>query len=173
MRTVFNILGPLTNPAGAKAQVMGVYDPSLCEKLAHVLRILGTERAMVVHGMGMDEITNTGITNISELRDGTVKSYSIKPDDLGYPLAKASDIAGGSPEVNASKLVQVLQGEHGRVRDIIAMNSGAAIYVSGQVSTLEEGARKAEAAIDSGNALLTLQRMVDMNGNPEKLRRFL
>jgi anthranilate phosphoribosyltransferase len=173
MRTVFNILGPLTNPAGAKAQVMGVYDPRLCEKLAQVLNALGTERAMVVHGMGMDEITNTGETAVSELKDGEVRSYSLHPGDFGYPLASARDIAGGTPEENARKLVNVLRGERSPARDIIAMNSGAAVYVSGQASTLQDGTRMAEAALDSGSALQTLKRMVDMNGDPEKMRRFL
>ncbi len=169
IRTVFNILGPLTNPAGAKAQVMGVYDPNLCEKLAQVLRTLGAERAMVVHGEGMDEITNTGETCIAELRDGIVKSYKLRPEDLGYPLARASDIAGGTPEENAGKLVQVMQGKESPARDIIAMNSGAAVYVSGLASTLKKGAEMAEAAIDSGKALETLQRMVNTNGEPQML----
>jgi anthranilate phosphoribosyltransferase len=173
IRTVFNILGPLTNPAGAKAQVMGVYDPHLCDKLAQVLMTLGTERAMVVHGEGMDEITNTGETYIAELRDGILKSYKLRPEDLGYPLARASDIAGGTPEENAGKLVQVMQGKESPARDIIAMNSGAAVYVSGLASTLKKGAEMAEGAIDSGKALETLQRMVNMNGEPQMLRRFL
>jgi anthranilate phosphoribosyltransferase len=173
IRTVFNILGPLTNPAGAKAQVMGVYDPNLCEKLAQVLKILGTVRAMVVHGEGMDEITNTGQTQVAELKDGVVKSYQLRPEDLGYPLARALDIAGGTPEENAGKLVQVMQGKASPARDIIAMNSGAAVYVSGLASTLKKGAEMAEAAIDSGKALETLQRMVNMNGEPQKLERFL
>ncbi len=173
LRTVFNILGPLTNPAGAKAQVMGVYDPLLCGKLAQVLRMLGTERALVVHGMGMDEITNTGETRVSELKDGVVKSYSLMPQDLGYPLARPQDIAGGVPEDNARKLVAVIRGEKSPARDIIAMNGGAAVYVSGQASTLKEGAKKAEEAIDSGKALEVLQRMVEMNGDAQKLERFL
>ncbi len=173
MRTVFNILGPLTNPAGAKAQVMGVYDPRHCEKLAQVLKALGTERAMVVHGCGMDEITNTGETAVSELKNGAVKSYKLRPQDLDYAVARPEDIAGGTPEENARKLVNVLKGERSMARDIIAMNSGAAVYVSGQASTLQEGARVAEAALDSGSALQTLRRMVEMNGDPSKLGRFL
>jgi anthranilate phosphoribosyltransferase len=173
IRTVFNILGPLTNPAGAKAQVMGVYDPNLCEKLAQVLRTLGSERAMVVHGEGMDEITNTGETYVAELSDGIVKSYTLRPEDLGYPLARASDIAGGTPEENAGKLVQVMQGKESPARDIIAMNSGAAVYVSGLASTVKKGAEMAEAVINSGKALETLQRMVSMNGEPQRLERFL
>ncbi|MDD4162563.1 MAG: anthranilate phosphoribosyltransferase [Methanothrix sp.] len=173
LRTVFNILGPLTNPAGAKAQVMGVYDPRICDKLANVLKVLGTERAMIVHGMGMDEISNTGETLVSELYEGTVKSYKINPLDLGYPLARPQDIAGGAPEENARKLVAVMKGEKSPARDIIAMNSGAAVYVSGMAASLKEGARMAEESIDSGKALGLLQRMVEMNGDAQKLERFL
>jgi anthranilate phosphoribosyltransferase len=173
MRTVFNILGPLTNPAGAKAQVMGVYDPALCEKLASVLKVLGSDRALVVHGEGMDEITNTGQTLVSELKDGEVKSYRLHPQDLGYPMGSAKDIAGGTPEENAAKLVTILLGERSPARDVIAMNSGAAVYVSGRADTLKDGARMAERAIDSGSALQTLKRMVEMNGDSAKLERFL
>ena len=173
IRTVFNILGPLTNPAGAKAQVMGVYDPALCEKLARVLHVLGTRRAMVVNGEGMDEITNTGETRISELNDGSVKSYTLHPEDLGYPQATSSDIAGGMPDENARRLVEVLRGEPSPARDIIAINSGAAVYVSGLAPTLRKGASMAEEAIDSGEALKTLKRMVNASGEPERLERFL
>lgn len=173
MRTVFNILGPLTNPADAKAQVMGVYDPRLCEKLAQVLKVLGSERAMVVHGQGMDEITNTGETIVSELVRGEVKSYSLHPEDFGYPLVKAEEIAGGSPYENASKLIGVMLGEPSPARDIVAMNSGAALYVAGRATSPPEGSKMAEEALDSGRSLRVLKRMVEMNGDPEKLRRFL
>lgn len=173
LRTVFNILGPLTNPAGAKAQVMGVYDPQLCDKLASVLSILGTKRAVVVHGSGLDEITNTGETAISELDGGSIKSYRINPSDLGYRLAKPEEIAGGTPFENARRLVEVMSGRLSAARDIVAMNSGAAIYVSGKTESLKEGAQKAEEAIDSGKALGLLERMVKMNGAPDKLERFL
>lgn len=173
LRTVFNILGPLTNPAGAKAQLMGVYDPLLCEKLARVFLMLGTKRAMVVHGMGMDEITNTGETMVSELKDGMVKSYRLMPQDLGYQLAGPQDIAGGLPEENARKLAAVMRGEQSPARDIIAMNAGAAVYISGMSSTLKDGANMAEKAIDTGKALHLLQRMAEMNGDPKKLERFL
>jgi anthranilate phosphoribosyltransferase len=152
---------------------MGVYDPLLCEKLAGVFRMLGTERALVVHGMGMDEITNTGETLVSELKDGTVKSYRLMPQDLGYPLARQEDIAGGAPEENARRLVAVMKGERSAARDIIAMNGGAAVYVSGQAGTLKEGARMAEEAIDSGKALQVLKGMVEINGDARKLERFL
>ena len=173
LRTVFNILGPLTNPAGAQAQVIGVYDPLLSLKLASVFQMLGTERAMVVHGSGLDEITNTGETAIAELKDGEIKSYSIMPQDLGYPLAGPGDIAGGTPEDNARKLVAVLKGERSPARDIVAMNAGAAVYVSSQAATLKEGAMVAEEAISSGRSLDLLHKMVEMNGDYGKLVRFL
>ncbi|OYV14474.1 MAG: anthranilate phosphoribosyltransferase [Methanosaeta sp. NSM2] len=173
LRTVFNILGPLTNPAGAQAQVIGVYDPLLSLKLASVFQMLGTERAMVVHGCGMDEITNTGETVIAELNDGEIKSYSIKPQDLGYPSARLQDISGGTPEDNARKLVAVLKGERSPARDIVAMNAGAAVYVSGQAASLKEGAMVAEEAISSGRSLDLLHKMVEMNGDYGKLVRFL
>lgn len=173
MRTVFNILGPLTNPAGAGAQVMGVYDPRLCEKLASVLKVLGAERALVVHGNGMDEIANTGETQVAELKDGKVTSYRLKPEDLSYPRAEPRDIAGGTPEENARKLAAVMKGERSAARDIVAMNSGAAVYVSGRAASLMEGASMAEEALDSGRALYVLQQMTLASGEPEKLERFL
>jgi anthranilate phosphoribosyltransferase len=173
MRTVFNILGPLTNPAGALAQVMGVYDPRLCEKLAQVHEILGTNRALVVHGQGMDEITNTGETTICELQDGKIRNYQIHPRDFGYPLAKLEEIAGGTPYENAFKLVRILKGDRSPARDIIAMNSGAAIYVGGGASTLQEGAKMAEEALDDQRALQLLKSMAEKNGEPERLGRFL
>jgi len=173
MRTVFNILGPLTNPAGACFQVMGVYDPALCEKLASALKILGMERAMVVHGSGLDEITNTGPTRISELKGESVKTYTMTPEQFGYPQASLDEIRGGSPEENAKKLVDILSGAQNPGRDIIAMNSGAALYVSGVAETLFDGASMAEESIDGGKALETLKRMVVANGDPEKLERFL
>jgi anthranilate phosphoribosyltransferase len=173
MRTVFNILGPLTNPAGARFQVMGVYDPALCEKLASALRILGSERAMVVHGSGLDEITNTGPTLISELKEESLRTYTITPEQFGYPQASLEDIRGGSPEENARKLVEIFSGARNPCRDIVAMNSGAALYVSGIAETLFDGARMAEEAIDSGRPLDTLKKMVSACGNPETLERFL
>ena len=173
MRTVFNILGPLTNPAGAQAQVMGVYDPRLCEKLAQVHEILGTKRALVVHGQGMDEIANTGETTICELKDGKIKRYQIHPRDFGYPLARPEEIAGGTPYENAFKLVQILKGDRSPARDIVAMNSGAAIYVGGRATTLQEGAKMAEEALDDHRALQLLKSMAEMNGEPERLRRFI
>ncbi len=173
VRTVFNLLGPLTNPAGAEAQVMGVYNPSLCEKLANVLRLLGSRRAVVVHGNGLDEISNTGRTFVSELIDGDVRNYVIEPRDLGYPLAELQEIAGGTPDENAARLVKIMKGERSKARDLVVMNAGAAVYVSGMASTLKEGCSLAENAIDSGGALETLKRLVEEEGDRGRLRRFL
>jgi anthranilate phosphoribosyltransferase len=173
IRTVFNVLGPLTNPAGAEAQVVGVYSPALCEKIANVLNLLGTKRAMVVHGSGLDEISNTGSTFVSELCDGVVRNYVVDPRDLGYPLADLNEIAGGTPDENAERLVRILKGEKSRARELVAMNAGAAVYVSGIASSLREGCAIAEGAISSGSALETLKTLVEENGDPGRLRRFL
>jgi len=173
IRTVFNILGPLTNPAGAKSQLIGVYNPEMCEKFANVLRILGSERAMVVHGQGLDEIANTGETFVSELRDGSIRSYRLHPEDLGYQLARLEDIVGGTPYENAFKLVSIMKGERSPARDIVTMNAGAALYVARKARDLVEGAELSEEALDSGKAMITLKNMVKSKGEPEKLRRFL
>ncbi len=173
IRTVFNILGPLTNPAGAKSQLMGVYSPDLCEKLANVLKVLGSERAMVVHGQGLDEITNTGETFVSELRNNSVESYSLYPKDLGCQLANSGDITGGTPYENASKLVSIIKGRRSPARDIVIMNAGAALYVAGKAEDIAEGVQMAEGALDSGKVMITLKNMVKFNGDPEKLERFL
>jgi len=172
-RTVFNILGPLTNPANAKAQVLGVFDTSLCETMASVLSILGTERALVVHGSGMDEITNTGETQIVELNHGGITKYTVTPEKLGIKRASASDIAGSTPEENARDIVEVLKGKKGAKRDIIAINAGAALLVGGKAETLASGIKMAGEAIDSGAALNKLKEFVKTAGEPEKLARFL
>lgn len=172
-RTVFNILGPLTNPANAKAQVIGVFDASLCEPMANVLNILGTKRALVVHGSGMDEISNTGETRIVELNSGKITKYSLTPEKLGVKRASAGDIAGGTPEENARDIVDVLKGKKGSKRDIIAINAGAALLVSGKAETLASGIEMANQAIDSGAALNKLKDFVNAAGEPEKLARFL
>ncbi|MHC1631248.1 MAG: anthranilate phosphoribosyltransferase [Methanotrichaceae archaeon] len=169
MKTVFNVLGPLTNPAGANAQVIGVYEAPLCEKLAEVLKILGTERAMVVHGSGLDEITNTGETLVSELSHGAVKTYSLMPEDFGYPIATLDQIKGGSPHENACQLIQILKGARNPGRDIVCMNSGAALYISDKSDSPSDGARMAEESIDSGHALQTLKKLVKTNGDSGKL----
>ncbi len=172
-RTVFNILGPLTNPAGAEAQVIGVFDRSLCEPIALVLNILGTKRALVVHGSGMDEISNAGETQVAELDNGKITKYTLTPEKLGIKRASMSDIAGGAPEDNARDLVEVLKGKKGAKRDIIVINAGAALLVSGKAETLSSGIKMAAQSIDSGEALKKLKQFVEAAGEPEKLSRFL
>ncbi len=172
-RTVFNILGPLTNPAGAQAQVMGVFDGALCETMANVLNILGTKRALVVHGSGMDEISNTGETQIVELNNGKITKYSVTPKKLGVKQASVNEILGGTPEENARDIVDVLKGKKGAKRDIITINAGAALLVSGKADSLAGGMKMAAQAIDSGRALDKLKDFVAAAGDPGKLARFL
>ncbi len=173
IRTVFNILGPLTNPANAEAQVIGVFDESLCEKLAGVLKELGTRRALVVHGSGMDEITNAGETRISELKDGKITSYSVKPEDFGYKMRSVEEIAGGTIEDNARDMVRVLSGElKGAKREIICINSGASIYVGGLTKSIKEGAEMAEKAIDDKSALNKLNEFAKESGGASRIERY-
>jgi len=173
VRTVFNILGPFTNPANAEAQLIGVYDGKLCEKLVNVLRTLGTKRALVVNGDGLDEISNIGETTVAELNNGRIRTYSITPDEFEFRIAKPEDIVGGTPEENAAALVKVLSGEKGACRDIIVMNSAAAIFVGSGAKNLKEGMQRAEESIDSGAALSKLKELVRCAGDPDKLKRFL
>ena len=159
-RTVFNVLGPLTNPAGARRQLIGVYDGELTDKLTDVLKGLGSERAFVVHGSdGLDEITLTGSTRVSELNDGAVSTYEIKPEDFGLQTAGADALQGGDAEENAQILSQVLQGEEGPRRDVVLLNAAAAIAAAGGAQTLAEGVEKAREAIDSGRAYETLENL--------------
>jgi anthranilate phosphoribosyltransferase len=160
-RTVFNILGPLVNPAGAQAQVLGVYCPDLTGTLAKVLQILGLSRAMVVHGSGLDEITTTGETVVAELRNGLVRRYTIHHDTFGIAPAQLQDLAGGTPEQNARIIRDILEGERGAARDIVLMNAGAALYVGELARDLHEGIRLAAASIDSGNASARLDALIE------------
>ncbi len=160
-RTVFNILGPLANPAGAQAQVLGVYDPRLTKTLAEVLRLLGISRAMVVHGAGLDEITTTGETMVSELGAGTIRSYSLDCRAFGIAPASRSDIRGGDAKENVRITREILGGERGAARDIVLMNAGAAIYTGGQARDLHEGIERAGRSIDSGSAAARLDALVD------------
>ena len=160
-RTIFNILGPLANPAGAQAQVLGVYRPDLTGTLADVLRRLGLSRAMVVHGSGLDEITTTGDTIIAELSNGAIRTYTIQCDTYGIELAHPVDLAGGDAQQNAHIIRDLLQGERGAARDIVLMNAGAAVYVGGLARDLHDGIRLAAVSIDSGNASARLGALVD------------
>ena len=157
IRTIFNVLGPLTNPAGAQAQVVGVYTPSLTEPLANVLKNLGSRRAFVVHGGdGLDEITTTTTTQVSELVDGEVNTYRLDPTELGIPTAQPSDLKGGTPEENADMTLSVLRGEKCPKRDIVLINAAAAIVAGGKAKDIAAGLAAAAESIDSGRALQKL-----------------
>jgi anthranilate phosphoribosyltransferase len=163
-RTIFNILGPLSNPAGAAYQVLGVFHPNLVEIMAMVLNRLGTKHAMVVHGSGgMDEISMTGPTLVSEIRDGRVENYMIKPEDYGFKPCALGDLKGGTKEENAAILKGLLKGERSPKRDMLLLNAGAALYVAGKASGIGEGINMAAEAIDSGRALNILDRFVQVS----------
>ncbi|HTY11154.1 MAG TPA: anthranilate phosphoribosyltransferase [Bacteroidota bacterium] len=162
MRTVFNLLGPLTNPAGARRQLMGVFDGRLTELLARVLLDLGTERAMVVHGEGgLDEISTFGRTIISEIKDGTVSTYEFDHSSVGIPSGTLDDIVGGDAEFNARIVNDILKGKKNAQRNITLLNAGAAIYIAGKASTFAEGVKLAEESIDSGRAKKKLEELVN------------
>jgi anthranilate phosphoribosyltransferase len=153
MRTVFNVLGPLTNPAGADAQIVGVYDPDLVPVLARSLARMNVERALVVHGSGMDEIAVHDETAVAEVRGDDIEEYTLAPADLGLDRHDVSAVAGGTPEENAADLRGIVEGEvTGAKRDIILANAGAAVYVAGEADSLEDGAERAAKAIDDGGA---------------------
>lgn len=158
VRTVFNILGPLTNPAGAKAQVLGVPTDAVGEKMVQVLQRLGSERVLVVHADdGLDEISLNGTTNVWELRDGAVRHYQVSAEDLGLGVASLDALAGGSVEENAEIMTAVLSGESGARRDVVVANAAGGILVGGKAADLQEGVRVAQESIDSGNAMKRLE----------------
>ncbi|WP_431357880.1 anthranilate phosphoribosyltransferase [Halobaculum rarum] len=158
MRTIFNVLGPLTNPAGADAQVLGVYDPDLVPVIAESLTHMDVERALVVHGDGMDEIALHGPTTVAEVDGDEVTEFTLTPDDLGLDRAPVADIAGGTPEENAEDLTGIVRGDvTGPKRDVILANAGAAIYVAGLADSIEEGVAVAANAIDEGDAAETFE----------------
>lgn len=163
IRTIFNLLGPLTNPAAATHQLIGIYDGKLTSLIAHVLKNLGALRAMIVHGMeGLDEISVCGPTKVSELRDGGVRDYSVLPEELGLKRCRLEDLHGGSPEECAAIVRGVLRGEKGPKRDMVLLNSGAALYVSGAVDSLVQGVSLAAESIDAGSAQRKLNQLVEM-----------
>lgn len=160
VRTIFNILGPLTNPASAKRQLLGVYAKELTTPIANVLANLDSIHCMVVHGEdGLDEITTTGNTYVSELKDGKVTEYTISPEDFGIVKRTPEDLKGGDPGTNAKIALNLLEGGSGGKREITILNSGAAIYVSGKAKNLAEGIEKAKESIDSGKALKKLEKL--------------
>lgn len=162
IRTVFNILGPLTNPAGASCQVVGVYSPALTERLAGVLARLGLRRAFVVHGHpGLDEISNTGPSWVSELRAGETVTYQVSPEDFGLATADLEELRGGSAGENAEMILGLLRGEKGARRDIVLMNAAAALRAGEQVESWREGVERAAESVDSGAALSKLRELVE------------
>ena len=160
-RTVFNLLGPLSNPAGAKRQVMGVYDPRLLEPLAEVLGRLGATRAWTVHGQGLDELTTTGETEVAEWKDGAVRRFTVTPEDAGLPRADLAALRGGDAEENAVTLRALLDGATGAYRDIVLLNAAAALVVADRAADLAEGAALAAATIDDGRAAKALADLVE------------
>jgi len=164
IRTVFNILGPLTNPAGAKAQVLGVAEGSLTMKMAQVLELLGCHHALVVHGEdGLDEITPSGRTTVCELKEGAINSYSLAPEDFGFQRATRESLKGGSAQDNAGLLRKVLEGEKGPRRDIVLMNAAAALKAGDKAASLEEGIEIAKESIDSRKALEKLEGLIKIS----------
>ncbi|GLS29675.1 anthranilate phosphoribosyltransferase [Mesorhizobium albiziae] len=163
-RTIFNLLGPLSNPAGVKRQMVGVFSPEWVEPLAETLKALGAERAWVVHGDGFDEITTTGETRVAELSDGAIKSFTVNPEDIGLSRHKREALKGGDAAYNAHALREVLSGTPGAYRDTVLMNAGAALVVAGTAATLKDGATAAANAIDSGRAAKVLDRLIAVSG---------
>ena len=161
IRTVFNILGPLTNPAGAKMELMGVYDRELVEPLAQVLCNLGVRSAMVVYGEdGLDEISLSSTTFVCEVKDGWVRSYTIKPEQFGFNRCKKEDLQGGTPAENAKILRMILEGEKGARRDASVLNAAAALFVTGKYASIDEAIKIANDAIDSGKAFDKLETFI-------------
>jgi anthranilate phosphoribosyltransferase len=160
LRTVFNLLGPLTNPAGATCQVVGVYSDDLVEKLAEALSMLGLHRALVVHGSdGLDEITITGPTRVGEVREGRVQTYEVTPEEFGLPRAALDDISGGDAALNASLICDVLAGNNSARRDVVLLNAAAALVAAGRADHLRDAVPLAANAIDSGAALNKLEKL--------------
>lgn len=158
VRTAFNLLGPLTNPAGATRQLVGVSRPEHTELLARTLGLLGTERAWVVHGAdGLDELSTTGFTKISEYHEGAVRTFYLHPADVGLPVATAESLVGGTAEENAALIERLLEGQTGAPRDIVLLNAGAGLLIAGAASSVKDGITMAGEAIDSGRARATLQ----------------
>ncbi len=159
-RTIFNLLGPLTNPAGAKRQVVGVSAHRFVEPVAKALGALGAERAWSVHGAGMDELTTTGETEVAEWRDGALRLFTITPEAVGLPRAALADITGGDPAFNAAALTALLDGQKGAYRNIVMLNAAAAFLVADKVETLREGVELAGAVLDDGRAKAALAGLV-------------
>ncbi|MBR0368476.1 MAG: anthranilate phosphoribosyltransferase [Clostridia bacterium] len=167
-RTVFNILGPLTNPASPKRMLLGVYDEYLVQPLAQVLINLGVKRGMVVYGQDkLDEISLSSPTTVCEFKDGWFKSYVVTPEQFGFTRCQKSDLVGGTPEENARITRDILSGARGPKRDAVLMNAGAALLIGGVADTFEAGVRRAAELIDSGSAMRVLEKFIEVSNRPE------
>ncbi len=172
IRTIFNLLDPLINPAGARTQVLGVYEPALTETMALVLNNLGVKRAFVVHGEDtLDEISVTGKTKVTELKGRKMKSYNIKPEDFGMRRGKLAEIRGGTKERNGEIVREILSGSKGAKRDVTVLNAAAAFVTAGRAGGFKEGIALANQSIDSGKALNTLERLVEFTNAEERYFR--
>ncbi len=166
IRTLFNIMGPLTNPAGAPCQAFGVYNPDLADIMIQVLKNLGSHHALACHGIdGLDEITISGDTKVVELKNGKIMDYYIEPKDFGFPTAKLEEIHGGTPEDNAQMIVDILSGKDGARRHIVLMNAGAAILATDVAETLSDGVIKAAKSLDSGAAKQKLEELKKLSNS--------
>ncbi|MDH5750353.1 MAG: anthranilate phosphoribosyltransferase [Rhodospirillales bacterium] len=170
-RTIFNLLGPLSNPAGVKRQMTGAFAREWIEPMAKVLGNLGSERAWVVHGSdGLDEMTTTGPTDVAELKDGRISTFTVTPEEAGIAIAKPQDLKGGTPEENADAIRAMLAGTKSPYRDIVLLNAAASLIVAGKADTLKDGVALAAAAIDDGSAKATLQKLNDItNSKPPEI----
>ncbi len=167
-RTVFNILGPLTNPGSPKMQLLGVYDEYLVEPLAQVLVSLGVKRGMVVYGLDkLDEISMSAPTKICEIRDGWFKTFTIAPEDFGLSRCTKDDLRGGDPQENAAITGNILKGEKGPKRDAVLLNAGASLYIGGKAESIKDGILLAAELIDSGKAEETLSKVIEVSNRPE------
>lgn len=165
-RTVFNILGPLTNPGSPKMQLLGVYDEYLVQPLAQVLMNLGIERGMVVYGQEkLDEISLSAPTTVCEFKDGWMKNYTITPEEFGFERCSKADLVGGTPEENAAITLAILKGEKGHKRNAVLMNAGAALYIGGKAESMKDGIALAAEIIDSGKALETLNKIIAVSNS--------
>ena len=168
IRTIFNVLGPLANPAGANMELLGVYDKELVEPMARVLSNLGVKRAMVVYGQdGLDEISMSAATSVCEVLGGTYRNYEIEPEEFGFKRCRKEELCGGSPEENAEITRSILSGRHGPKRDAVTLNAGAALHIARPELSIADGIRLAEQTIDSKAALAQLERFIALSGEVE------
>ena len=165
-RTIFNLLGPLSNPANAPRQLVGVFAPEWVRPMAEVLGRLGSERAWVVHGSGLDELTTAGVTTVASLEDGKVETFELIAEDVGLPPARVEDLRGGEPEHNARLMQDLLAGMGGPLRDIVLLNSGAALVIAGRAADLTTGIELAARSLDSGAARRVLEDLVARTNAP-------